>query len=129
MVPFLGSFRIRLVFPFVIHSYTLASCRHLLSYRASLSVDGTGTLKNQNPCMASWPGVFLDIFLSIAFSEYKCIFATGPSSGSLNSFLKLFYLFSIFPLCSFLLDSLLQKLFCFLFPPVCRFVFLCILCC
>ena len=52
---------------------------------------------NHNPCMLSWPGVFqFGIFLSVALSESRYIFAFGPSSIPCYSFqcclsFRLFY--------------------------------------
>ena len=63
------------------------------------------------PCILSLQGVFrLDIFLSVALSELKCISASRPSSSSCNSFFILF-IHSAFLLCSFHFHILLQNCF------------------
>ena len=61
MVPFFGwSFWMRVIFPFVIHSDMLASCRHLLSFKASLS--------------------WIDRHFFITPPEYSSVFFTGLES-------------------------------------------------
>ena len=106
-VPFRESFWINEVLPVVIHSGTLASCRHLFISSASLSRIVVNFL-NQNPCIPSWLGVFqFDIFCVI-LSESMCSSAFGPSSSPSNSFAMLL-IHSAFLLCSLACNILLQN--------------------
>ena len=67
-------FRIRVVFPLVIHSGIVVSSKHLLSWRSSLSCMDVDFL-NQYLCMPSWPGVcqfcifFLEAIPSVCPSQ------------------------------------------------------------
>ena len=130
VVPFGGSFFIRLVFSFVIHSGISISCWHLFISIAGLSGMDVNFL-NQYPCMPSWPGVLqFYAFLRVPPSKSMCFFAFGPSSIPSNAFLMLL-IHSAFLLFSLRSHILLQNgfvslssSFCYVHsPPICRLIF------
>ena len=78
-VPLIGSFKVCMVFPLVIHSGTCVPCKHLFISTDSLSWTELNFL-NQKPCILSWPSVFqFDIF-NIILNKSMCISALGPFS-------------------------------------------------
>ena len=88
MVSFLY-FWIKAVFPFVIHSYIIASCRHLLSCRTSLSRMDEN-FSNYNTCMLLSAGFFFSILL-FRYSLRVQIYI------QLDAFLEFLLLRSLFP--------------------------------
>ena len=67
----------------------LISSMHLLSCKVNLSWIDVN-FSNQNPCMPLWSGVFqFDTFLSVALSQFRCVF-TSESSTCTSIFFMLF---------------------------------------
>ena len=86
MVPFRGSFWIKVGFSFVIHSSILAFSWELINQISSQSLKDMNFV-NDHPCMLSWPSVFqFRTFLSVALTDSRCIFVSKPSSSHCNFF-------------------------------------------
>ena len=95
MVPYLGSLWIRVVFHFIVHSAMLTSCKYVLSCKARIHVFHHGLIFSN--------------FLSLALSDFWCMFASGHSLSSIFHVIYLFSLSCIF----FTFQYFTPKLFCF----------------
>ena len=104
---FLGSFWIRVVFSFIIHSGMLASLRHLPCYSTSLSWMEINFLKLESMFTLLARILQSSTFLGVTLRESRFIFTSGPSSNSFFLlFARLAFLFFWFP-------YFIAKLFCF----------------
>ena len=122
MVPFWGSFWIKVVSPWVIRPGVLALSRHLVV--EPVCYEGTWISLNRNPYIPPWPGVFqFSTFLSVALCKSRHMCSSGPFS-SLWDFFHVIYPFSL-SVMFFLLLYFTPKLF---FPMhIVIGLFLCIL--
>ena len=99
--------------PFVFHLGIFASSTPLFSGRDNLLLMDMNFV-NHNPCMLSWPGVFLFSIVSIvALCKSRCMSTSGPSL-----FFHLIYLLG------FLLSSFVFCCRNALFETGCSFVFM-----